>query len=401
MTEEVLHNHYDAPLSDKDLDMISYVEPGGNWQDIPEDFPSDRISQIYESYRQGKGSRSTYYGRLHPDSPSYTISTYFNRPGNGCNVHPEEDRAMSIREAARFQSFPDSFVFSGTQTSMHEQVGNAVPPLLARAIGEQLPGERFVDLFAGAGGLSLGLEMAGFECLLAADNSGYACETHRENLPDTPVLEIDLSERDAPAQIEQALDENHASTDVDLVVGGPPCQGFSHANERNPDDPRNSLVENFQGAIDVLQPDSFLMENVTGMKTMDGGKLFDRIKSEFRELGYRIEWKVIKAEEYGVPQKRRRLFVAGTRTSRTDLLPFEAMFNDEDSSKPPVLTVEDAIGDLPNQTVDELHDTTTYPDMDELRPYQKYARGHYGFDEMYEAVQSNHDIQKQTRLGGF
>jgi DNA (cytosine-5)-methyltransferase 1 len=401
MTDELLYNHYSAPLSDKDLDMISYVDPGGNWQDIPEDFPSDRISQIYESYRQGKGSRSTYYGRLHPDSPSYTISTYFNRPGNGCNVHPEEDRAMSIREAARFQSFPDSFVFAGTQTSMHEQVGNAVPPLLARAIGERLPGKRFVDLFSGAGGLSLGLEMAGFECLLAADNDGYACETHRENLPDTPVLEIDLSERHAPGQIEQALEENHSSTEVDLVVGGPPCQGFSHANERNPDDPRNSLVENFQTAIDVLQPESFLMENVTGMKTMEDGKLFDRIKSEFRDLDYRIEWRVIKAEEYGVPQKRRRLFVAGTRTSQTDLLPFEAMFSDNNSSKPPVLTVDDAIGDLPNQTVKELHGTTTYPDVDELRPYQKYARGCYEFEEMYEEIQSNHDIQKQTRLGKF
>ena len=292
-----LTNHHSAPLSDRDKEMMEYVSPGGNWQDIPEDFPSDRISQIYESYRAGKGSRSTYYGRLDPTEPSYTISTYFNRPGNGCNVHPEQTRAMSIREAARFQSFPDTFEFLQTQTSMHEQVGNAVPPLLARAIGEHLPGTTFVDLFAGAGGLSHGLEQAGLECVFAADNDDYACDTHRHNMPDTRVEEIDLGTEEAPEQIVTILEDMGVLEEVDLVVGGPPCQGYSHANERNPDDPRNALVGNFQDCIEEINPEGFLMENVRGLKTIANGDLFDRVKQEFRELGYDIQWDLLRAEE--------------------------------------------------------------------------------------------------------
>lgn len=402
MTEvtSLLHNHYSAPLSDRDKEMMDYVPPGGNWQDIPEDFPSDRISQIYESYRAGKGSRSTYYGRLDPEAPSYTISTYFNRPGNGCNVHPDVTRAMSIREAARFQSFPDTFVFKHTQTSKHDQVGNAVPPLLARGIGNHLPGETFVDLFAGAGGLSLGLGMAGFDCVLAVDKEEYICDTHQQNFPDTRVEELDLSEPDAPATIINMLEEMGTLDDVDLVVGGPPCQGYSHANERNPDDPRNALVQHFQDCIEELNPDAFLMENVTGLKTMQNGDLFDKVKQEFRDIGFNIEWDTLRAEEFGVPQKRRRIFIAGTKDNTTDLLPAEPLFSDSDATKPPVITVGDAIGDLPGETVDEMDVTTEYA-SDPQHPYQKYARGVYGFKEMYDDLCEMANTMDQARLGNY
>lgn len=402
MTEptSVLHNHYSAPLSDRDKEMMEYVPPGGNWQDIPEDFPSDRISQIYESYRAGKGSRSTYYGRLDPEEPSYTISTYFNRPGNGCNVHPNVTRAMSIREAARFQSFPDTFVFENTQTSKHNQVGNAVPPLLARAIGEHLSGDTFVDLFAGAGGLSLGLEMAGFDCVLAAEKEEYICDTHRRNLPNTRAEELDLSEPDAPSTIVSILEEMDVLDDVDLVVGGPPCQGYSHANERNPDDPRNALVQHFQDCIEEIGPDGFLMENVTGLKTIKNGDLFDKVKQEFRDLGFNIEWNTLRAEEFGVPQKRRRIFVAGTANTKSDLLPAEPLFSDSDATKPPVITVGDAIGDLPDETVDEMDVTTEYA-SDPQHPYQKYVRGVYGFEDMYDELCEMANTMDQKRLGSY
>lgn len=402
MTEptSVLHNHYSAPLSDQDKRMMEHVPPGGNWQDIPEDFPSDRISQIYESYRAGKGSRSTYYGRLDPEDPSYTISTYFNRPGNGCNVHPSVTRAMSIREAARFQSFPDTFVFEGTQTSKHDQVGNAVPPLLARAIGECFPGDTFVDLFAGAGGLSLGLEMAGFDCVLAAEKEEYICDTHRRNLPNTRVEELDLSEPDAPSTIVGILEEMDVLDDVDLVVGGPPCQGYSHANERNPDDPRNALVQHFQDCIEEIRPDGFLMENVTGIKTMKNGDLFDQVKQEFRDLGFNIEWDTLRAEEFGVTQKRRRIFVAGTINTKTDLLPAEPLFSDSNATKPPVITVGDAIGDLPDETVDEMYVTTEYA-SDPQHPYQKYVRGVYGFKQMYDELCEIANTMDQKRLSSY
>ena len=104
-------NHMTARLSLLDMRMVNSVPPGGNWKNIPVEIPSKRLEQIRESFRRGEGSRSTYYGRLRPDQPSYTISTYFSRPGNGCHIHYEQDRVLSQREAARLQSFPDSFSF--------------------------------------------------------------------------------------------------------------------------------------------------------------------------------------------------------------------------------------------------------------------------------------------------
>ena len=104
----MIFNHYASSLSELDMQVIKCVPPGGNWKNIPESVPSKRLAQIRESYKAGKGSRSTYYGRLRPDMPAYTINTYFNRPGNGCHMHYDQDRTISQREAARFQSFPDS-----------------------------------------------------------------------------------------------------------------------------------------------------------------------------------------------------------------------------------------------------------------------------------------------------
>ena len=147
-------NHFSAHLSDLDMRIVEAVPEGGNWKDIPESIPSKRLDQIRENYRQGGGSRSTYYGRLRADMPSYTINTYFNRPGNGCHIHPSQNRMLSQREAARLQSFPDQFRFAGPQSIVNNQIGNAVPPLLAYQVAGQLgePGI-FVDLFSGAGGL--------------------------------------------------------------------------------------------------------------------------------------------------------------------------------------------------------------------------------------------------------
>lgn len=135
----MIFNHYASSLSELDMQVIKCVPPGGNWKNIPESVPSQRLAQIRESYKAGKGSRSTYYGRLRPDMLSYTINTYFNRPGNGCHMHYDQDRTISQREAARFQSFPDSFEFIGSLGAINNQIGNAVPPLLAYQIAKNIP----------------------------------------------------------------------------------------------------------------------------------------------------------------------------------------------------------------------------------------------------------------------
>ena len=131
----MIHNHVSASLSDFDMEYVVHIPPGGNWKDIPTSIEDKRLKSIREGYASGKGSRSTYYGRLHPDRPSYTISTYFTRPGNGCNLHYDFDggqhRTISAREAARLQSFPDWFEFVGKEASCFKQIGNAVPPLFA------------------------------------------------------------------------------------------------------------------------------------------------------------------------------------------------------------------------------------------------------------------------------
>ena len=122
-----LYNHISPRLSNLEWEMSKHIPAGGNWQNIPVHIPSKRLEQIRKS-----GGRTTYYGRLLYDKPCFTITTYFNRLGNSSNLHPEQQRMISIREGARLQSFKDDFIFYGTKTSQYKQIGNAVPPLLAR-----------------------------------------------------------------------------------------------------------------------------------------------------------------------------------------------------------------------------------------------------------------------------
>ena len=106
-----IYNHIAPGLSKLEWSMAQHIKPGGNWQDIPENIPSKRLEQIRRS-----GGRTTYYGRLLNDKPAYTITTYFNRLGNSSNLHPDQQRMISIREGARLQSFKDGYIFYGPKT---------------------------------------------------------------------------------------------------------------------------------------------------------------------------------------------------------------------------------------------------------------------------------------------
>src|SRR5579864_6488807 len=199
-------NHFSPALSALDLAMVRAVRPGGNWKNIPESIPSQRLRQIRESFAAGKGSRSTYYGRLRPDAPAYTIGTYFNRPGNGCHIHfdyeNEQHRLISQREAARLQSFPDSFFFCGSRRLVNQQIGNAVPPILAYHIAQHISGHgTFIDLFCGAGGLSLGFVWAGWTPILGNDISETFLQTYEVNLK-TKALAGDIR---SPAVFERIV----------------------------------------------------------------------------------------------------------------------------------------------------------------------------------------------------
>jgi len=177
-SENALYNHVCATLSELDMEVVMNVPPGGNWMNLPETTvaKSARLTQIKNS-----GGRTTYYGRLNPEMPSYTVNTYFNRPGNGTFIHPKQNRLISMREAARLQSFPDQHRFKGSLSSRYKQIGNAVPPLLARSLGKKIRRGLGIDLFCGAGGLSEGLEQAGHKIVLASDSNAHMCETYQSN----------------------------------------------------------------------------------------------------------------------------------------------------------------------------------------------------------------------------
>ncbi|MBW8762482.1 MAG: DNA cytosine methyltransferase [Microbacterium sp.] len=340
-------------LSALDRSVVDAVPPGGNWRDLPENFPSQRVQQIRASAGRGEGSRSTYYGRLRWDRPSYTISTYFNRPGNGCFIHPSESRLITVREAARLQTFPDYWRFSGTLRQRAVQIGNAVPPLLGLAVARMFEAGSVVDLFAGAGGLSLGAALAGHSVVAAVDNEPAAVLAHNLNMPGDAAFVADLGDESSARRAWREA-AARASGSVDLLIGGPPCQGFSTAGKALKDDPRNKLLWSYVEAADYLRPRALVIENVVALAQSRGRQQLGDVRKALDAMGYQTDVKILHAEGYGVPQRRRRTILVGTRGPLPDWTP------PEHSIEPPAFmssqpdgpqaskaqTVLDAIGDL-------------------------------------------------------
>ncbi len=345
-------NHVAARLSELDMRMVKSVPEGGNWKDIPDTIPSKRVKQIRESYKRGEGSRSTYYGRLRRCEPAYTISTYFSRPGNGCHIHYEQDRVLSPREAARLQSFPDSFEFLGSQGAISTQIGNAVPPLLAYQIAESL-GQAgvFVDLFSGAGGMGLGFKWAGWKPIIANDIHATYLSTYAKNVHDN-VLVGSIASAEVFEKMLDAAKRARSDGRPFWVLGGPPCQGFSTAgNQRSMDDPRNHLAWDYVRFLDKARPDGFVFENVTGLLNMEGGRVFAAMHEAFSSVMPSITPAVLSADQYAIPQRRKRVFLVGARSRIdwhppapiTSLRPTSTLFID----LPRAVSVQDALHDLP------------------------------------------------------
>ncbi len=159
----------------------------------------------------------------------------------------------------------------------------------------------FIDLFAGCGGLSLGFEQSGFKGVLAIDFWQDALTTYSYNREHSKTLCGDLS-----AISPDDVKNEFKISDVDVIIGGPPCQGFSVAGKRIIDDKRNELYKSFVNFVRVFRPKAFVMENVPTILTMGNGIIRDAILSDFTDLGYTINYKVLTASDYGVPQNRRR-----------------------------------------------------------------------------------------------
>lgn len=390
----MIYDHVSGSLSELDSEMVITIPEGGNWRNLPESISSVRVRKIRQSAARGEGSRSTYYGRLRWDRPCYTISTYFNRPGNGCFIHPQADRLITIREAARLQSFPDSYRFFGKGRARYIQVGNAVPPLLAYHLGCVLNRGTAVDLFSGAGGLSLGLEWAGFDVLAAVDNDAPACQTYQENRPKKSLaLTADLSDSsDLRAVVDEIKVRTLGHGRISLVAGGPPCQGFSTAGNCRLDDSRNRLVFAFINAVAALDPMQVLMENVASMIFRGRRQILEDVRNALHQLKYRSTFIVAHAEGYGVPQLRRRLFLLASKDSiprwpspYREILPpmmskFQPWAGGVTLEKP--VTVMDAIGDLPLETADSPDQHVDYSISADSK-YQRWARGQIEIDALY------------------
>jgi DNA (cytosine-5)-methyltransferase 1 len=166
----------------------------------------------------------------------------------------------------------------------------------------------FVDLFCGAGGLSIGLEQAGMNCILGTDINTYAMQSFREYHKNAetycgPICSL----------TDDVLKEKIGGKRVDLVCGGPPCQGFSTMGRGNKDDQRNGLFEGFVRIVRVLNPAYILFENVSGLLAAKNEKTLHSILASFKALGYRVKVKVLESQHYGVPQKRKRTIILGCK----------------------------------------------------------------------------------------
>jgi DNA (cytosine-5)-methyltransferase 1 len=198
-----------------------------------------------------------------------------------------------------------------------------------------------VDLFCGAGGLSEGFRQAGFEVLVGQDYDAAAGETFQSTHSGASFL---------GGPIQRVLPEDLLTAggarpgEVDVIVGGPPCQGYSVYNhQRGVHDPRAGLFKEYLRIVAKLRPRWLVMENVSGLTSIAGGGILLEIQEEMGKLGYEVSWKILKAEEYGVPQERRRIFFIANRIGAPIRFP-------EPTHGPgliPFVTIWDAISDLP------------------------------------------------------
>lgn len=239
-----------------------------------------------------------------------------------------------------------------------------------------------LDTFSGAGGFSLGFEMAGCHIAGAIELDQWACDTFSYNHPTATVIKHDIS-----TLTDSKIKEIFGSNPPDIIIGGPPCQGFSIANKRagDPKDPRNSLFKDFVRLGRIFSPSYMVMENVPNLikaKTDDGQLVIDIICNALRDLSYHVYWKILQATDFGVPQIRTRLFVIASKTPLEKPFPSPThriakkgstadMYASELLECP---TLWDAISDLPELTAGQGGEELTYLSPPSTK-YQQEMRG--------------------------
>ena len=212
---------------------------------------------------------------------------------------------------------------------------------------------KVLDLFSGCGGMSLGFEQAGFSIELGIDNCSNALSTFKKNHKNSNIINADLLTL-APTEINMDT--------IDVIIGGPPCQGFSIAGKRIVEDDRNDLYKSFVKFVDFFKPKAFVMENVPNILSMGKGIIKTKIVNDFSSLGYTVVCKVLMASDFGVPQNRKRAFFVGIKDGNSFEFPQKIDI--------PKISSQEAISDLPDFSV---IDNSKYP-LSCLSDYQKKMR---------------------------
>ena len=231
------------------------------------------------------------------DEKYYTVTTLERF------FHKETGLEFSLREYADVQMFTKDFKFVGNYSSIKKQIGNAVSPFMGAYISKNLKGKTVGDIFAGCGGFTSGLHKNGKKTKWSIEWENIACQSYKLNFPDTKVICANITKVNT-LELEK----------VDIIVGGPPCQGLSNAGsekrnntQRFIEDPRNQLYKEFVRFVKDLQPKEFIMENVKEIEQFK-----DEIIKDFNSAGYDVKTKLVTGNEIGMKQNRKRFFFLGT-----------------------------------------------------------------------------------------
>lgn len=257
-----------------------------------------------------------------------------------------------------------------------------------------------IDLFSGCGGLTKGFSMAGVRSIFASDIDENAAKTFCRNFPDTPFLCKSITDVE-----KNEVDELLEGKVPDIIIGGPPCQGFSLANKRRnkiKDDPRNKLFYGFVKFINWYSPKAFVMENVKGLLSMQNGEVIKTIVEEFTnagEYGYNVAYKVLVASDYGVPQNRERVILIGYRKD-LNIQPQHPEPYELDH----LVTVDEATSDLPQISAGQGTEVQEYPEEPQndyqrlMRANSKYVLNHVAMKHTprlvarFEAIKPGQDL---------
>lgn len=311
-----LPNHETREYTGIVLERMKHLPPGGKMGDLPEHLQHESFVRKGEKKTGGPNMRLL---RLEKDKPSLTVTAYiFNK-----FVHPEEDRYITPREAAVLQDFPLDYEFKGTLGQVQKQIGNAVPVGLAKELAKEVAkyfgrlnkrGEiRIASYFTGAGGLDLGFEQASdnliqFETCFSTDIEKWAEATIKHNRPEWNFHREDITQLN-PLTVKKMVGRK-----PDVIIGGPPCQPFSVAGKQKATkDPLGVLYRDYIRHVHALQPEIVVMENVYGLAQVKSANMIEEIYKSFEDTGYDVTHRELMSADYGVPQKRRRLFFVAAK----------------------------------------------------------------------------------------